>query len=111
MIEEPYEIGICHMIEEPVKNEEANLWSNHVNYLAQDILKKHRLLGHALHPMQLLFIKKLQFIPCQNPICIQIYALEPNRDEFTSAHTLMILESLGKRQPQSQLSKFSKLHA
>jgi len=99
------------MIKQPVKNEKANLWSNHVNYLAQDILKKHRLLGHALHPMQLLLIKKLQFIPCQNPICIQIYALEPNRDELTSARTLMILESLGKRQPQRLLSKFSKLRA
>jgi hypothetical protein len=78
------------MIKQLVKDEKANLGMNHVNYLAQYILKKHRLLGHALHPMQLLLIKKLQFIPCQNPICIQIYALEPNWHEFKSAHTLMI---------------------
>lgn len=89
------------------KDEKANLRSNHVNYLAQYILKKHRLLGHALHPMQLLLIKELQFIPCQNSISIQIYALEPNCDMFKSAHTLTILK-IQEQVNQSQISKFSK---
>jgi len=70
------------------KDGKANLRFNHVNYLTQYVLKKHRLLGHALHPMQLFLIKKLQFIPCQNSISIQIYALEPNSDIFKSARTL-----------------------
>jgi len=40
--------------------------------------------------MQLLLIKKLQFISCQNSISIQIYALEPISDIFKSAHTMMV---------------------
>ena len=61
-----------------------NLRSNHVNYLAQYILKEHRLLGHAFHSMQLLLIEELQLIPCQNPISIQVYAFEPVKDNLMS---------------------------
>lgn len=53
------------------------LWTNHVDHLAQYILKKHWLLAHAFHSMQLLLIKKLHFIPSQNTVSIQIYAFEP----------------------------------
>ncbi|WVY98617.1 hypothetical protein V8G54_030768, partial [Vigna mungo] len=45
-----------------------NLWSNHIYNLTQYIFKKHGLLGHALHPMQLLLIKELHFIWCQHSI-------------------------------------------
>jgi hypothetical protein len=62
------------------EEQRANLWSNHVNYLAQYIFKKHRLLSHALHPMQLLLIKELHLIPCQDSISIQIYAFEPKKE-------------------------------
>lgn len=61
------------------ENLRSYLWSNHINYLTQDILKKHRLLSHAFHSMQLLLIKELQLIPCQNPIAIQVYALKPDQ--------------------------------
>lgn len=64
--------------------EKSNLWSDHINNLAQYIFKENRFLGHALHSMQLLLIKKLQFIPCQNSISIQIYALEPDKDSIVS---------------------------
>lgn len=59
---------------------EYYLWMDHVNYLAQKYPQKYRFLGHAFHSMQLLLIKELHFIPCQNTISIQIYALEPDPD-------------------------------
>ena len=65
-------------------NKRVYLWTNHINYLTQYILKEHRLLGHAFHSMQLLLIKELHFIPCQNSISIQIYALEPNENKLMS---------------------------
>jgi hypothetical protein len=72
------------------EEQRANLWSNHVNYLAQYIFKKHRLLSHAFHPMQLLLIKELHLIPCQNFISIQIYALEPKKKSNIMTHEQLI---------------------
>lgn len=68
----------CKITEE----KRANLWSNHVNYLAQYIFEEHRLLSHAFHSMQLFLVKELHLVPRQNSITIQIYALEPNRENL-----------------------------
>lgn len=76
-----------------------NLTSNHVNHLTQYVLKKNRFLSHALHSMQLLLVEKLQFIPCQNSISIQINTLKPNHDK----------SELKSTANKNQLGKFSNI--
>lgn len=77
-------------IRKVTNSERTNLWSNHVNYLTQYILKEHRLLGHTFHSMQLLFIKELHFIPGDNSISIQIYTLEPSK--YIKCHDLVTVD-------------------
>lgn len=77
-----------------------DLWSNHIKNLAQYVLKKHWFLSHTLHSMQLLFKKKLQFIPRKHSISIQINAFEPrksNLKDHTTSFFLFILLPLVRK--------------
>lgn len=90
------------------KNGKSYLWSNHIDYLTQNILKKHRLLSHAFHSMQLLLIKKLQLIPCQNSISIQVYALKPDQ-RIQSLMNMLLKSTVRKDKPVSEMITSLKL--
>lgn len=63
-----------------------HLWINHVNYLTQNFFEGHRLSAQVFYSLLLILVKVLHFIPCNNSICVQIYALEPGKHIQSKKH-------------------------